>query len=98
MTQSYMLRDGSTAAYLRVIRMRGENKNIEFQLKCLLLTEGLELEFYWTVSISFATRNFSASSAPMHPVPAAVTACRYTLSAASPTAKTPSTLVFVEPG
>ena len=34
----------------------------------------------------------------MHPVPAAVTACRYTWSCASPQAKTPGTFVAVESG
>jgi len=34
----------------------------------------------------------------MQPVPAAVTACRYVKSCASPAAKTPGTLVSVLPG
>ena len=34
----------------------------------------------------------------MHPVPAAVTACRYTKSCTSLDAKTPGTLVCVVPG
>ncbi len=38
-----------------------------------------------------ASRNFSASSAAMHPEPAAVIACRYRLSCTSPQAKTPRT-------
>src|SRR6185503_15696334 len=41
------------------------------------------------------SRYLSASSAAMHPVPALVTACRYTWSWTSPAAKTPGTLVAV---
>ena len=48
-------------------------------------------------SNSTSARNRSASSAAMHPVPAAVTACRYSLSITSPHANTPSTLVRVDP-
>lgn len=47
---------------------------------------------------SSADRNRSASRAAMQPDPAAVTACRYTRSWTSPAAKTPGTLVAVEPG
>jgi hypothetical protein len=43
-------------------------------------------------------RNRSASMAAMHPVPAAVTAWRYTWSATSPQANTPGTFVAVDPG
>src|SRR5215471_18889409 len=43
-------------------------------------------------------KNFSASSAAMQPIPAAVTAWRKILSLTSPAAKTPGTLVFVESG
>jgi hypothetical protein len=38
--------------------------------------------------------NISASNAAIHPVPAAVTACLYTWSAASPPTKTPGIFVF----
>src|SRR6185312_14229330 len=47
---------------------------------------------------SSAARNFSASSAAMQPMPAAVTAWRNTLSFTSPAAKTPGTSVAVESG
>ncbi len=40
-----------------------------------------------------SSRYFSTSSAAMHPVPAAVTACRYRRSCTSPQAKTPGTRV-----
>ena len=43
------------------------------------------------------SRNFCASSAAMHPVPALVTAWRYTWSCTSPAAKTPGMLVAVAP-
>ena len=45
-----------------------------------------------------AARNFSASSAAMQPLPAAVTAWRKMRSCTSPAAKTPATEVRVEPG
>jgi hypothetical protein len=41
----------------------------------------------------WSSRNFSASRAAMHPVPAAVIACRYRRSCTSPQAKTPCTRV-----
>src|SRR6185437_7681153 len=47
---------------------------------------------------SSAARNFSASSAAMQPMPAAVTAWRKTLSLTSPAAKTPGISVAVESG
>ena len=47
-------------------------------------------------AVACSAMNFSTSSAAMHPVPAAVTACRYTLSCTSPAANTPGTLVTVE--
>src|SRR5262249_46648654 len=47
---------------------------------------------------SCAARKRSASSAAMHPKPAAVTAWRYTSSVTSPAAKTPGTDVAVENG
>jgi hypothetical protein len=47
---------------------------------------------------SRAASQRSASSAAMQPIPAAVTAWRYVWSTTSPPAKTPSTLVSVEPG
>lgn len=43
--------------------------------------------------IPFSVKYLSASNAAIQPVPAAVTACLYTLSAASPEANTPSILV-----
>jgi hypothetical protein len=46
--------------------------------------------------ISFSAKKRSASSAAIHPVPAAVTACLNTLSCKSPQAYTPSTLVLEE--
>ena len=45
-----------------------------------------------------AARNRSASSAAIQPIPAEVTACRYTWSVRSPAAKTPGTDVSVLPG
>ena len=50
------------------------------------------------LSCSLSDRNFSASSAPMQPSPAAVTAWRNTLSLTSPAAKIPGTLVAVLSG
>ena len=47
---------------------------------------------------SSAARNFSASSAAMQPMPAAVTAWRKILSRTSPAAKTPGMSVAVESG
>ena len=44
-----------------------------------------------------SARKRSASRAAMQPIPAAVTACRYTSSVTSPAANTPGTLVRVEP-
>lgn len=47
---------------------------------------------------SRSERNRSASSAAMQPIPAEVTACRYTGSAMSPAAKTPGIEVSALPG
>src|SRR5215218_2823821 len=44
----------------------------------------------------WASSQRSASMAAAHPVPAAVTACRYVWSTTSPAANTPSTLVAVD--
>src|SRR5215213_3892525 len=46
----------------------------------------------------WASSQRSASMAAAHPVPAAVTACRYVWSTTSPAANTPSTLVAVDGG
>ena len=43
-------------------------------------------------------RYFSASSADIHPIPAAVTACLKILSLTSPAANTPGMFVSVESG
>ncbi|GIV16038.1 MAG: hypothetical protein KatS3mg022_1473 [Armatimonadota bacterium] len=54
---------------------------------------GLVLSIQPLYSIPCAASHRSASIAAIQPEPAAVTACRYTRSATSPAANTPSTLV-----
>ena len=51
-----------------------------------------------SLKIYFSDKNFSASKAAIHPIPAAVTACLYLKSVMSPAAKTPGIEVSVEFG
>src|SRR5690606_10536200 len=66
-TLCHVAGDGSPTAEFCVVRMSRENQNIKFHRM---------LSDRSAVSISRAARNFSASRAPIQPVPAAVTAWR----------------------
>ena len=50
----------------------------------------------WNGQLLIVAKYRSASRAAIQPVPAAVTACRYSLSCTSPDAKTPGRFVFVD--
>jgi hypothetical protein len=53
---------------------------------------------YVIKNYSLLAKYLSASNAAIHPVPAAVIACLYIWSAASPPTKTPEIFVLDEPG
>ena len=82
-------------------KLNWRDSNPSYLTRCLVVCSLVEYLFWvsvcrWNGQLSVVAKYRSASRAAIQPVPAAVTACRYSLSCTSPEAKTPGRFVFVD--